>query len=196
VSPRIADIRQILNWTMPLRRAVDQVPAGHACQKLTGILPCGERRSPKRDAGGFSPSNCRAQKRIAPLRAALEFARSGDTLVVVEARPLGALDEAVDRNHRETAGEGIGFGSLTEAVDTTTAQGRAVFHMCGALAGTRAQPDSGTHPSVPCRPAAHRRRPSKLTEDDIEAAEAVSSHTVGIKRRENGLLLLRSLRFM
>jgi hypothetical protein len=36
----------------------------------------------------------------------------------------------------------------------------------------------------------------KLTEDDIEAAEAVSSHTVGIKRRENRLLLLRSLRFM
>jgi DNA invertase Pin-like site-specific DNA recombinase len=38
--------------------------------------------------------------------------------------------------------KGIGFCSLTEAVDTTTARGRAFFHMFGALAGTRAQPDS------------------------------------------------------
>jgi DNA invertase Pin-like site-specific DNA recombinase len=29
---------------------------------------------------------------------------------------------------------GIGFRSLTEALDTTTAQGRLVFHMFGALA--------------------------------------------------------------
>jgi DNA invertase Pin-like site-specific DNA recombinase len=29
---------------------------------------------------------------------------------------------------------GIGFRSLTEAFDTTTAQGRLVFHMFGALA--------------------------------------------------------------
>jgi DNA invertase Pin-like site-specific DNA recombinase len=28
---------------------------------------------------------------------------------------------------------GIGFRSLTEALDTTTAQGRLVFHMFGAL---------------------------------------------------------------
>ena len=30
--------------------------------------------------------------------------------------------------------KGIGFRSLTEALDTTTAQGRLVFHMFGALA--------------------------------------------------------------
>ena len=29
---------------------------------------------------------------------------------------------------------GIGFRSLTEALDTTTARGRLVFHMFGALA--------------------------------------------------------------
>jgi hypothetical protein len=39
------------------------------------------------------------------LHDALEFARSGDTLIV-EARPSGAVDEAVDRNHRKPAGEG------------------------------------------------------------------------------------------
>jgi DNA invertase Pin-like site-specific DNA recombinase len=31
-------------------------------------------------------------------------------------------------------GRGIGFRSLTEALDTTTAQGRLVFHMFSALA--------------------------------------------------------------
>jgi len=31
-------------------------------------------------------------------------------------------------------GRGIGFRSLTEALDTTTAQGRLVFHMFGARA--------------------------------------------------------------
>jgi hypothetical protein len=52
--------------------------------------------------------------------------------------------------------------------------------------------------ALPLRGRAGRTgdRPSKLTEDDIEAAEAVSSHIVGIIRRENRLLLLRSLRFM
>jgi len=50
------------------------------------------------------------------LHDALEFARSGDTLV--ETLRL----------------RGIGFRSLTETLDTTTAQGRLVFHMFGALA--------------------------------------------------------------
>jgi hypothetical protein len=44
--------------------------------------------------------------------------------------------------------------------------------------------------ALPLRGRAGRTgdRPSKLTEDDIEAIEAVSSHIVGIKRRENRLL--------
>jgi DNA invertase Pin-like site-specific DNA recombinase len=65
VSPRIADIPQILNWTLPLRREVNQVPA------------------------------------------AIESLRV----------------------------KGIGFRNLTEALDTTTAQGRLLFLICfGALA--------------------------------------------------------------
>ena len=68
------------------------------------------------------------------LHDALEFARSGDTLDCVEARPTGAVDEAVDRNIEKLRLRNIGFRSLTEALDTTTAQGRLVFHMFGALA--------------------------------------------------------------
>jgi DNA invertase Pin-like site-specific DNA recombinase len=68
------------------------------------------------------------------LNDALEFARSGDTLIVWKldrlARSMKQLIETVE-NLRV---RGIGFRSLTEALDTTTAQGRLVFHMFGALA--------------------------------------------------------------
>jgi DNA invertase Pin-like site-specific DNA recombinase len=68
------------------------------------------------------------------LHDALEFARSGDTLIVWRldrlARSMKQLIETIE----ELRVRGIGFRSLTEALDTTTAQGRLVFHMFGALA--------------------------------------------------------------
>jgi DNA invertase Pin-like site-specific DNA recombinase len=68
------------------------------------------------------------------LHGALEFARSGDTLIVWKldrlARSMKQLIETVESLRIR----GIGFRSLTEALDTTTAQGRLVFHMFGALA--------------------------------------------------------------
>ena len=85
-------------------------------------------------------------------------------------RPLDRL-----ARHRRTAA-GIGFRSLTEALDTTTAQGRLVFHMFGALAEfERSLIRERTQAGL----AAARRlgrtggRPPKLTEDDIEAAKAM-----------------------
>ena len=68
------------------------------------------------------------------LHDALEFARSGDMLIVWKldrlARSMKQLIETIE-NLRV---RGIGFRRLTEALDTTTAQGRLVFHMFGALA--------------------------------------------------------------
>src|SRR6266446_3999485 len=68
------------------------------------------------------------------LHDALEFARSGDTLIVWKldrlARSMKQLIETVETLRVR----GIGFRSFTEALDTTTAQGRLVFHMFGALA--------------------------------------------------------------
>ena len=61
------------------------------------------------------------------LRDALEFARSGDTLIVWKldrlARSMKQLIEAIE-NLRIRC---IGFRSLTEALDTTTVEGRLVF---------------------------------------------------------------------
>jgi DNA invertase Pin-like site-specific DNA recombinase len=69
----------------------------------------------------------------------------------------------------------IGFGNLTEALDTTTAHGRLVFHMFGALAEFERGMIRDRAQAVL---AAARRigraggRPPKLTDDGIEAAKA------------------------
>jgi DNA invertase Pin-like site-specific DNA recombinase len=79
---------------------------------------------------------------------------------------------------------GIGFRSLTEALDTTTAQGRLVFHMFGALAefefGALAEFERSlirerTQAGLASARRAGRTggRPPKLTEDDLEAARAL-----------------------
>ena len=68
------------------------------------------------------------------LAAALEYLRPGDTLVVWKldrlARSMKQLIETVDK----LKAEGIGFRSLTEAIDTTSAAGELFFHIFGALA--------------------------------------------------------------
>ena len=68
------------------------------------------------------------------LAAALDYLRAGDTLVVWKldrlARSMKQLIEIIDR----LKARGIGFRSLTEAIDTTTAAGELFFHIFGALA--------------------------------------------------------------
>ena len=98
------------------------------------------------------------------LHDALEFARSGDTLIVWKldrlARSMKQLIETIETLRVR----GIGFRSLTEALDTTTAQGRLVSHMFGALAEferslIRERTPSGSR----CRAARWPRRPSAET---------------------------------
>jgi DNA invertase Pin-like site-specific DNA recombinase len=110
------------------------------------------------------------------LHDALEFARSGDTLIVWKldrlARSMKQLIETVEILRLR----GIGFCSLTEALDTTTAQGRLVFHMFGALAEfERSLIRERTQAGLAAARRAGRTggRPPKLTDDDIEAAKAM-----------------------
>src|SRR6516162_6600665 len=110
------------------------------------------------------------------LHDALEFARSGDTLIVWKldrlARSMKQLIETVETLRVR----GIGFRSLTEALDTTTAQGRLVFHMFGALAEfERSLIRERTQAGLAAARCAGRTggRPPKLTDDDIEAAKAM-----------------------
>lgn len=110
------------------------------------------------------------------LMAALQFARGGDTLVVWKldrlARSLKQLIETVETLRER----GINFRSLTEALDTTTAQGRLVFHMVGALAEfERGLILERTRAGLQAARKAGRTggRPPKMTDKDIQAAKAM-----------------------
>jgi DNA invertase Pin-like site-specific DNA recombinase len=110
------------------------------------------------------------------LREALDFARSGDALVVWKldriARSMKQLIETIEG----LRSRGIGFRSLTEAIDTTTAQGVLVFHMFSALAEfERALIRERTRAGLAAAKRAGRTggRPPKLTEDDLDVARTL-----------------------
>lgn len=118
------------------------------------------------------------------LAAALDYARSGDTLVVWRLDRLGrSLKHLIDTVTLMEQ-QGVGFRSLHENVDTTSSTGKLVFHIFAALAeferdlivdrtkaGLAAARDRGAKPG---------RRPS-LTEDQVEVVcrmHAEGRHTV------------------
>lgn len=110
------------------------------------------------------------------LMTALKHARSGDTLIVWKLDRLARSVKQLIGTVEKLRARNIGFRSLTEAIDTTTAQGRLVFHMFSALAEfERSLIRERTQAGL----AAARRqgrtggRPPKLTPDDIEAAKAM-----------------------
>ena len=68
------------------------------------------------------------------LREAFDYCREGDVLVVARLDRLGrSLRELIDLVG-QLEGRGVGFRSLKESLDTTTAGGRLIFHVFGALA--------------------------------------------------------------
>ena len=75
-----------------------------------------------------------AQRDRPQLKAAIDYLRAGDVLVVWKldrlARSLKQLIETVEALEQK----GIGFRSLTENIDTTTPGGKLVCHIFGSLA--------------------------------------------------------------
>lgn len=117
-----------------------------------------------------------AQRERPEMKAALDYMRAGDTLVVWKldrlARSMKQLIETVEM----LEGQGIGFRSLTEAIDTTTAGGKLVFHIFGALAEfERSIIRERTRAGLDAAKARGRRggRPPKLTEKDLTVARAM-----------------------
>ena len=119
-----------------------------------------------------------AQRDRPQLKSALDFARSdtGDVLVVWKldrlARSLSQLIDTVDLLEKR----GIGFRSLTEAIDTTSAGGRLVFHMFGAMAEfERSIIRERTRAGLDAARARGRigGRPPSLSPKDIAAAKAM-----------------------
>jgi len=119
-----------------------------------------------------------AQRDRPELAAALSYMRMEDSLVVWKldrlARSLPQLIETV----AALEDKGIGLRSLTEAIDTTTAGGKLIFHIFGALAefersiirertraGLKAARDRGRKGG----------RPPSLSVADLAAAKALLS---------------------
>lgn len=69
----------------------------------------------------------------AGLKAALDYARDGDVLVVWKLDRLGRSLPHLIETVTALEKRGVGFRSVTEAIDTTTPGGRLVFHLFGAL---------------------------------------------------------------
>ena len=67
------------------------------------------------------------------LRAAREYVRDGDVLVVWKLDRLGRSLPHLMETVAILEKRGVGFRSITEAIDTTTPGGRLVFHLFGAL---------------------------------------------------------------
>ena len=119
-----------------------------------------------------------AQRDRPELAAALDYMRGGDTLVVWKldrlARSMKQLIETVEKMEARQ----IGFRSLTEAIDTTTAGGRLIFHVFAALAEfERSVIKERTTAGLAAARARGRKggRPRSLTEKDIAAAKAMLS---------------------
>jgi len=90
-------------------------------------------------------------------------------------RSLGHLTEII----AGLGNAGVGFASLTESIDTTTAGGRLVFHMMGALAEfERSLIAERTKAGMKAarRRGKHLGRPSKLTRQQVQhARELINS---------------------
>ena len=117
-----------------------------------------------------------AQRDRPQLIAAIDYMRKGDTLVVWKldrlARSMKQLIETVEG----LEAEGIGFRSLTEAIDTTTSGGKLVFHIFGALAEfERTIIRERTRAGLGAANARGRKggRPRAMSDDDLKMARAL-----------------------
>jgi DNA invertase Pin-like site-specific DNA recombinase len=145
----------------------DQTPA----LQLDALQAAGCERVFEEKASG-------AQRDRPELKAAIDYARPGDTIVVWKldrlARSIKQLIETVEGLEARN----IGFRSLTEAIDTTTAGGRLVFHIFAGLAEfERSIIRERTMAGLASARARGRLggRPRSLTEADLAAARALLS---------------------
>lgn len=117
-----------------------------------------------------------AQRDRPVLQSALDYMRPGDTLVVWKldrlARSMRQLIDTVEL----LQSKGMGLRSLTEAIDTTTASGKLVFHIFGALAEfERAIIRERTRAGLEAACARGRKggRPRSLTTKDLAIAKGM-----------------------
>ena len=82
----------------------------------------------------FTETASGAQRDRPELKAALAYLRSGDTLAVWKLDRLGRSLPHLVETVRDLGAHGVGFTSLQEQLDTTTARGKLIFHIFASLA--------------------------------------------------------------
>jgi DNA invertase Pin-like site-specific DNA recombinase len=117
-----------------------------------------------------------AAKERPKLQECMEHLREGDTLVVWKLDRLGRSMQDLVEKVESLGDRGIDFVSLQQDIDTTSAQGKLVFHLMAAMAEferniTRERTMAGLK-------AAKERgktggRPSALSEEDITQIQAL-----------------------
>lgn len=114
----------------------------------------------------------------------LEHLRAGDTVVVWRLDRLGRSLKNLIALIEQLAEAGIGFKSVTEAIDTTSAGGKLIFSIFGALAEfERALIQERTKAGLAAARARGRKggRPRAMTDDKVLVAKklyAEKSRTV------------------
>ncbi|WP_138509421.1 recombinase family protein [Maricaulis alexandrii] len=126
----------------------------------------------------FEETASGAQRDRPELMKALEFLREGDVLVVWKldrlARSLRQLIETVE----DMQTRGIGFISITEGIDTTSAGGKLVFHIFGALAEfEREMIQERTKAGLKAAKGRGQRlgRPAAMTDTQIKMARSMKA---------------------
>lgn len=82
----------------------------------------------------FEEAASGAKRERPELRAALDYMRAGDTLVVWKLDRLARSTRQLLETVEGLAERGIGLKALTQDIDTTTAGGRLIFTVFGAIA--------------------------------------------------------------
>jgi DNA invertase Pin-like site-specific DNA recombinase len=110
------------------------------------------------------------------LDAALAALQPGDVLTVWRLDRLGRTMRHLVNTVTDFAERGIGFQSITEAMDTTTAGGELLFHVMGALAQFERRLNaerSRAGIEAARRRGKHLGRPAKLTPEKVDHARRV-----------------------
>jgi DNA invertase Pin-like site-specific DNA recombinase len=118
------------------------------------------------------------------LTSALAFLRQGDVLAVWRLDRLGRSLPHLIEVVAGLAERGVGFRSLTEAIDTTTPGGRLVFHVFGAL-GQFERDLVGERTKAGLIAAAARGRKGGrkpvVTEDKLKKARALLAQGLNVR---------------
>jgi DNA invertase Pin-like site-specific DNA recombinase len=128
---------------------------------------------------------------------ALNFLRSGDTLVVWKLDRLGRTMKHLIETVTSLRDKGIGFKSLTENIDTTTPGGKLIFHIFGSLAeferdlirertqaglqAARARGRNGGRPKSPLADEKKLAMARKMYLDETTLVKDILTH-LGIKK--------------